>query len=66
MKSRLLILLLVPVAAYYLLLAFAPGVFALQIGGVPLSLPFAIGLIWLGFFVTLCYARAANRDGKRP
>jgi uncharacterized membrane protein (DUF485 family) len=64
MKSRLLWLLLLPVTAYYLLIAFAPGVLALPLGDVPLSLPLAIGLIWLGFLVTLLYARAATRHGK--
>lgn len=63
MKLRLLLLLLVPVAVYYLLIAFAPRWLALPVCGVPLSLPLAVGLIWLGFLVTVLYARAAGRNG---
>lgn len=65
MKSRLLCLLLLPVTAYYLLIAFAPGALAGTLAGVPRSLLLATGLIWLGFLVTLLYVRAANRNGPR-
>lgn len=63
MKTWLLLLLLLPVGGYYLVVAFAPAWLALPVGGVPLSLPLAVGLIWEGFLVTLLYARHAERGG---
>jgi uncharacterized membrane protein (DUF485 family) len=64
MKNCLLIALLLPVCAYYLIIAFAPGVLALQVGGVPLSILLALGLIWLGFAITLLYVWSSKRkDG---
>lgn len=61
MKTWLLLLLLLPVSGYYLVVAFAPTWLAIQVGGMPLSLPLAVGLIWEGFLVTLLYARHADR-----
>lgn len=61
MRAGLLMLLLVPIAGYYAVIAFAPWILALPCGGVPLSIPLALGLIWLGFFITLAYVLHANR-----
>ncbi|TDR76668.1 DUF485 domain-containing protein [Paludibacterium purpuratum] len=60
MKS-LLLLLLLPIAAFYGAIAFFPSVLAWPCGRLPLSIPLALGLIWLGFLVTLLYVRRANR-----
>jgi uncharacterized membrane protein (DUF485 family) len=57
----LLLLLLVPIIGFYLLVAFFPSWLALPCGSLPLSVPLALGLIWLGFLVTLLYVRQANR-----
>jgi len=61
MRACLLVLLLLPIAGYYAVIAFAPWVLALPCWGVPLSIPLALGLIWLGFFITLVYVLHANR-----
>lgn len=57
----LLVLLLLPIAAFYAAVAFFPSWLALPFGPLPLSMPLAIGLIWFGFLVTLAYVRQANR-----
>lgn len=61
MKALLLILLLVPLCGYYAVIAFAPSMLATSIGGAPLSILLALGLIWLGFLITLLYVWHANR-----
>jgi uncharacterized membrane protein (DUF485 family) len=61
MKALLLAVLLLPLCAYFGVIAFAPRILALPCGAVPLSLPLALGLIWLGFLVTILYVRHANR-----
>ncbi|MBV8046459.1 MAG: DUF485 domain-containing protein [Paludibacterium sp.] len=62
----LLVLLLLPIAAYYGVVAFFPAWLDLPCGPLPLSLPLALGLIWLGFIVTLLYVRQASRREGRP
>lgn len=57
----LLSLLLLPITAYYGVVAFAPAWLALPCGRVPISIPLALGLIWLGFGITVLYVRQANR-----
>jgi uncharacterized membrane protein (DUF485 family) len=66
MKSTLLALLLLPLCAYFVIVAFAPWLLALRCDGVPLSLLLALGLIWLGFLVTVLYVRHANRRAEDP
>ncbi|BEV73250.1 MULTISPECIES: DUF485 domain-containing protein [unclassified Paludibacterium] len=64
MKS-LLLLLLLPIAAFYGAIAFFPALLAIPCGRLPLSMLLALGLIWLGVIVSLLYVRQANRREDR-
>jgi uncharacterized membrane protein (DUF485 family) len=61
MRLFLLLVLVLPVCAYYLIIAFSPGMLAGSCAGVPLSIALALGLIWLGFLITLLYVWSGNR-----
>jgi uncharacterized membrane protein (DUF485 family) len=64
MKALLLALLLLPLSVYFLLIAWAPQLLALPCGFVPLSIPLALGLIWLGFLITCIYVYQTNRQAE--
>ncbi|WP_036665409.1 DUF485 domain-containing protein [Paludibacterium yongneupense] len=64
-RRRLLVLLLAPLTLYFAVVAFVPSWLARPCwpgGSIPLSLPLAIGLIWLGFAVTVLYVRLSVRE----
>jgi len=49
-------------AAYYGVVAFAPGLLSGRIAGIPISIAVALGLFLLFFAVTVLYSLAGSDD----